>query len=198
MPASFYPKDVNDIIVKEWLNGATTEQLMKKYGYKTRRSITDKLKQKGITTEQLRSKNSERSYYHLDLSKIDDMFKAYFLCLMATDGYICDNGTACGIDLTDEDCIQSISLYTGKPYQSYDKTKYAVTYHNEDFDIHGNKKVFRIRFDGKSLVDQFVERGIIPHKSKTIKSIILYQNERKFYPYVIRGIIDGDGNIFHR
>ncbi len=197
MSASFYDTEISKVIAQEWRNGATTEELRKKYGYKTKKSILDKLKKEGITTVDFKSRREELKGYSLDLSVIDDEFKAYFLGLMATDGYLsCSRDNACGIDLTDEDCIKAISDYTGKEYQQYDKSSYNMT--QTKYDIYTKKAVYRIRFDSADLVQELKKRGIDENKSLTIKQVKLFGEEQKYYPLVIRGIIDGDGTISRR
>ena len=55
MSASFYDAEISKVIAQEWRNGATTEELRKKYGYKTKKSIIDKLKKKALRRLTLRT-----------------------------------------------------------------------------------------------------------------------------------------------
>ena len=66
------------------------------------------------------------------------------------------------------------------------------------YDIHTKKTVYRIRFDSADLVQELKKRGIDENKSLTIKRVKLFGEEQKYYPLVIRGIIDGDGTIGRR
>ena len=49
---NFHSKDTEMTIVREWLQGAKTIDLMKKYGFKTDKSITDKVKKYGFWTRE--------------------------------------------------------------------------------------------------------------------------------------------------
>ncbi len=112
-------KEIEKQIADEYVNSnISVRDLMKKYGYKTRKSITDKVK-KYYPNYDIKGNNKERvKDYHLDFTKIDTEFKAYFLGLMYTDGYLVDEKRF-GIDLVDEDCIAFISRNTGHGYKKY-------------------------------------------------------------------------------
>lgn len=53
----------------------------------------------------------------------------------------------------------------------------------------------RLLLTDKELVNQLSKYGVVPNKSLTLDSINLSLDEEKFIPYIIRGIIDGDGNV---
>lgn len=38
--------------------------------------------------------------------------------------------------------------------------------------------------------------GVVPNKTYSLKGLDLLPEEEKFIPYIIRGIIDGDGCVF--
>ena len=105
-----------------------------------------------------------------------------FLGLMLTDGYIQDENRF-GIDLTDEDCIAFISKITGKEYKSYND--------NEPY-----KTRYRLIFSNKAVVETLARYGVVPNKSKILQNIQLDEEEERYLPYIIRGIIDGDGCVY--
>ena len=159
---------------------------MAKYGFASKKSIVDKVKKhypdnyKSILDEA----HQNRKSYEIDISKIDCEFTAYFIGLMMSDGYICDDNRF-GIQMTDEDCIKFISDSTGKSYQAYPgmQAHYLTRY--------------RIIFSDNKQVENLKRYGVIKCKSKTIPAPILLQEEEKYIPYIIRGLIDGDGCIYY-
>lgn len=176
-----YSNDMEMKIVEEYLNGVSTRSLMEKYNFKTRKSITDKVKKYGY---RVRSSREEvmihKPYEYFSMEIIDSEFKAYFLGLLLTDGYVVHNTV--GLDLTDEDCIKFISSTIQKPYKSY----------NRD----GNRKIrHRLIINNPKLVSELKRFGIINRKTKTLQGFVLEENEQKYIPYIIRGMIDGDGWI---
>lgn len=102
---------------------------------------------------------------------------------MLTDGYICDN-TKFGIDLTDEDAIAFLSDTIGKTYTSY-------TSENEN-----RKTRYRLILSDASQVEALKRYDIVQRKSKILSGFELLEEEEVYLPYLIRGIIDGDGCIY--
>ena len=176
-----YSNDMEMKIVEEYLNGVSTRSLMEKYNFKTRKSITDKVKKYGYRVRSSREEvMMHKPYEYFSMEIIDSEFKAYFLGLLLTDGYIVHNTV--GLDLTDEDCIKFISSTIQKPYKSY----------NRD----GNRKIrHRLIINNPKLVSELKRFGIINRKTKTLQGFVLEENEQKYIPYIIRGMIDGDGWI---
>lgn len=128
---------------------------MVKYGYKTKKSITDKVK-KYESAEAIEIARNNRKNYKIEFDGITNVFNAYFLGLMLTDGYIQDENKF-GIDLTDEDCIAFISKITNKEYKSY------------EYDENENRKTrYRIIFSDHSSVSKLNEYGVVPNKSKIL------------------------------
>lgn len=168
-------------LVQDYLAGASVKSLMVKYGYKTKKSITDKVK-KYETAEAIKIAKENRKNYNINFDGVTNTFNAYFLGLMLTDGYIQDENKF-GIDLTDEDCIAFISKVTGKEYKSYSDSEHKKTRH-------------RIIFSNAEVVKILAKYEVVPNKSKIIKEISLTEKEERFLPYIIRGIIDGDGCIY--
>lgn len=168
-------------MVKEYIAGTPVKILMQKYGYKTKKSITDKVK-KYESVKAIEVARNNRKDYVIEFNEINNSFNAYFLGLMLTDGYIQDENKF-GIDLTDEDCIAFISKVTGKEYKSY------IT--NDD-----KKTRYRIVFSNKKIVEKLAEYGVVPRKNKILNKVNLNNQEEKYLPYIIRGIIDGDGCVY--
>ena len=102
---------------------------------------------------------------------------------MLTDGYVTKRGYDIGIDLTDEDCIQFLSSVIGKKYSKEQPT------------IINGKPRYRLILTDKELVQNLSNYGVVPNKSLILDKINLSEEEEKFIPYIIRGIIDGDGNV---
>ena len=171
-------------IALEFINGVSSKELMEKYGFKTRKSITDKVKKffpedyKNI----IENNKISRKGYDYSFEKINNNFEAYFLGLLLTDGYI-SRETDVGIDLTDEDCIKFLSETIGKPYKAYPGRE------NEQI------RYRLILTLGKNKIQQAERLGLVPNKSKILQPPHFYPEEEKFIPYFIRGIIDGDGCI---
>ena len=171
-------------LVQEYVEGVQVKVLMEKYGFATKKSITDKVKKHYPDTYKTlmeQAKNNRKTYsYHL--KNIENQFDAYYLGLLLTDGYI-SRGTDIGLDLTDEDCISFLSKVIGKDYKTYTKE--------------GTKPRHRLIISNKEMVSDLERLGVTPNKSYSLKGPQLKKEEEKFLPYIIRGIIDGDGCISH-
>lgn len=172
-------------LVEEYLNGESVVILQQKYGYKTKKSILDKVKKhlgRSLTEEEQRKIKENRKEYSVNLEKINSPFNAYFIGLLLTDGYVIDNNQF-GIDLTDEDAIQFISKITNKNYH---------TYSYKD----GRKDRYRIIFSDSVQVEKLKRYSITKNKTYTITGFQFDEEEELYLPYLIRGIIDGDGCIY--
>ena len=145
-------------LVQEYLNGESVVNLQKKYGYKSKKSILDKIKKhlgRALSEEELKEVRDKRKGYSVDFSKINNPFNAYFIGLMLTDGYICDN-TKFGVDLTDEDAIAFLSDTIGKTYTSY-------TSEDENHKIR-----YRLILSDTSQVEALKRYDIVQRKSKIL------------------------------
>lgn len=169
-------------LVKDYLDGAPVNALMKKYGFKTKKSITDKVKKHYPENykEIIEKAKINRKGYNYILDKINNEFDAYYIGLLMADGYI-SRDTDVGIDLVDEDCIAFLSKTIGKEYKTYTQDNYKTRY--------------RLILTEKELVNNLKRFGIISRKSHIIEPPELLPEEEKFIPYIIRGIIDGDGTV---
>ena len=92
-------------LVEEYKQGTPVIELMNKYGYKTKKSITDKVKKyypenyEEIIKE---AQNSRRGYVY-SLEKLTSPFDAYLIGLLLTDGYVLSDRDGLGLDMTDEE-----------------------------------------------------------------------------------------------
>ena len=177
-------------LVEEYRQGASVKSLMEKYGFATKKSITDKVKKYypesyNSIIEQARI---ERKGYEYSLEKLSSDFDAYFLGLLLTDGYIARDREI-GIDLTDEDCVQFLSKTINKDYKTYEPS-------SGNINVEGKKKRHRLILSDVKLVSDIARFGVVPNKSKILTGPKLLPEEEKYIPYIIRGIIDGDGCIF--
>lgn len=169
-------------MVQEYLDGTPVNILQKKYGYKTKKSITDKVK-KYASKDAIEIARQNRKNYQINFNGVNNFFDAYFLGLMLTDGYIQDDNRF-GIDLTDEDCIKFLSEITNKEYKTY---FYEDTH---------KKPRHRLIFSDHNSLLKLNEYGVVKNKSNILQGPQLKLEEYKYIPYIIRGIIDGDGCIY--
>ena len=169
-------------MVQEYISGVPVQALMTKYGYKTKKSITDKVK-KYASADVIQIARDNRKTYKIEFDGVTSCFNAYFLGLMLTDGYVQDEHKF-GIDLTDEDCIAFISKVTNKEYKTYESTDGVRKTH------------YRLIFSDEKSLKVLNKYGVIPNKSLVLQGPQLTEEENKYLPYIIRGIIDGDGCIY--
>lgn len=170
-------------MVQEYINGTPVVELMAKYGYKTKKSITDKVKKyypneyKNIIKQ---ARDSRRGYTY-SLEKITSPFDAYLIGLLLTDGYVLSDRDGVALDMTDEDVIKFIAETIGTTYKSYSDG------------IHKTK--YRVIINVPGITKQVARFGVIPNKSLLIPEPKLLEEEHQYLPFIIRGIIDGDGSV---
>ena len=170
-------------LVEEYKQGTPVIELMNKYGYKTKKSIMDKVKKYYPENyeEIIKEAQDSRRGYVYSLEKLTSPFDAYFVGLLLTDGYVLSDRDGLGLDMTDEDAISFVAKTIGTNYKSYNDG------------IHKTKHRVLIAMPG---ISKQVERfGIIPNKSTILPTPKLLDEEKQFLPYIIRGIIDGDGCV---
>ena len=156
---------------------------MNKYGFKTKKSITDKVKKYYPDTYQdiIKQAHDNRRGYTYSLEKITSPFDAYLIGLMITDGYVLSDRDGLGLDMTDEDVIAFVAKTIGTNYKTYYTENYRPRY--------------RVLITIPGITKQVVRFGIVSNKSKIIPAPQLLAEEEKFIPYIIRGMIDGDGGV---
>lgn len=168
-------------VKEKYESGFLIPDLMKIYGFKTKKSIYDIVRRRGgaIRTfeETLTIKNPKRS---VSFTVIDEPFKAYFIGLMLTDGWI--SKRTIGLSMTDRDVIEFVCEYFGKVPEIIKKP--------------GNRKLqYRFMMNSERIVDELKRFGIVERKSLTLQPPRLKNKEVKYISYLLRGIIDGDGWI---
>ncbi|MEN8076793.1 LAGLIDADG family homing endonuclease [Clostridioides difficile] len=178
---SFINRNDEYNIVKLYEQGFTANEIAKLYGYKTRNSILQKLDKFNVERRNWNKVQSEKkSYYNFSMEFLDDEYKAYFLGLILTDGYVNEERGYIGIDLSDKDVIEFLCDYL--------KTSYSII--KSEF-----KDKYRIILYGKELVEEMKRLSVTARKTFSLEGPNLYDYEKRYLPYIIRGIIDGDGWI---
>ena len=121
-------------LVQEYISGVPVKDLMSKYGYATKKSMTDKVKKhygdnyKNI----IDTAKQNRKNYSYSFDGVINEFNAYFLGLLLTDGYVTSRGYDVGIDLTDEDCINFLSKGIDVDYKEYQSTNNTDNYNRKN------------------------------------------------------------------
>ena len=158
-------------LVQEYISGVPVKDLMSKYGYATKKSITDKVKKhygdnyKNI----IDTAKQNRKNYSYSFDGVINEFNAYFLGLLLTDGYVTSRGYDVGIDLTDEDCINFLSKGIGIDYKEYQSIN--------NTDNYNRKNRFRLILSDKQIVQQLSKYGIVHNKSLTLNGPKLTKDE---------------------
>ena len=170
-------------LVQEYIEGAPVVELMSKYGYKTKKSITDKVKKyyPNEYNKIIKQAQDNRRGYIYSLEQITSPFDAYLIGLLLTDGYVLSDRDGIALDMTDEDVIQFVANTIGTTYKSYSDG------------IHKTK--YRVLITVPGITEQVKRFGIVPNKSLIVPQPQLKKEERQYLPFIIRGIIDGDGSV---
>ena len=168
-------------IVHRFLEGDSCNKLKDKYGFKTAKSVSDILKKNGIDAwgHYLESCEISKRYKDFSLATVDSPLKAYFLGLMATDGWVNENRRSVSLSLIDEDCIRFLSESIGCSYASFKKK-----------DVN-SQPFHKFEMKGK-IYDELTALGITPRKTKNL-SLNFDLIDKDLFPYLFRGIVDGDG-----
>lgn len=169
-------------IIEKYKSGKTSYELAKDYNYKTHKSITDILIKNGIEIRNSAEiQRNKRNYKGLSFKYLDSKVKAYYIGLLLTDGYVSKNKV--GIDLIDEDTICFLSKEFNVNYIKLKKKE------------QNRQDMYRLTIYGNEYLEDLYRFGIFKRKTFTTKGCVLNKTEEIFIPYIIRGIIDGDGWI---
>lgn len=166
---------------EKYESGYSILELTRLYGFKTKKSIYDIVRRRGgkirNLEEELEVRNPKRK---MSFKKIDESFKAYFVGLMLTDGWV--TGNTIGLSMTDKDVMDYVCKCFGKECAVIKKP--------------GNRKLqYRFMMNNKRIVDELKRFGIVERKSLTLQPPKLKNSEVQYLSYIMRGIIDGDGWI---
>lgn len=177
-------KDTELEITNLYQMGFNSYELADMFGYKSKKSILDILRDNNIEVRDSGEiASNRRTYKNFSFEKIDSNEKAYIIGLLISDGYVNDKRNYVGIDLCDEDAIMFMSDYI--------KVKYTHIKTKED----SHKDKYRILMYGKEFLEQLNRFGVFARKSLTTNGCTLLEEETKYIPYILRGLIDGDGWI---
>ncbi len=172
----------NQDIVRLYQAGHTGSELAKMFGFKTSKSIYDRLKKAGIKLRSSKeTKQLQKTYNPSFMNVVDREWKGYFLGLMLTDGWVSSSSNAVALDLVDEDAIQYLSIMIGKDYK---------TYKHE-----GGANSHRIVMCDKVLFESMNHLGVCEHKTYNFQKPNLSLEEMIYLKDIVRGIIDGDGTF---
>jgi len=177
-------------MAKLYNRGLTLCKVAKIFGYKTGKSIGDKLKAQGFPIRQ-GSEAYPREYDENIFEVIDCHWKGYFLGLLLTDGWVQESGHSVCIDLTDLDAIEFLSQCTGKSLRRYEH-KSKMTPQGKICDC---KDSYRLCFTSQKMYNDVQKYGVVPHKTSHIPKIQLEVHELRYLRHIVRGIIDGDGTF---
>lgn len=171
-----------EIQLKEkYESGYQVKELMNIYGFKTKKSIYDIVTRRGgkmrTFQEALEVKNTRRK---VSFKIIDEPFKAYFIGLMLTDGWVHKNQIC--LSMTDKDVIEFVCSYFGKEPTIINKG--------------GNRKQqYRFVINSERIVNELKRFGVVERKSLTLQPPKLKKSEVQYINYLLRGVVDGDGWI---
>ena len=173
-------------------------EIAKVFGFRTPKSIGDKLKSAGVCIRTSQNAHTiKKSYSDNILERIDTEWKGYFLGLLLTDGWITSRSDnlvdIVGLSSVDRDVIEYISLCTGKSIQTVD---HSVGTKIGPLGTEINRKTeYRIVLNSTKIVSDLERLGVVERKTNILKGPDLTFEEMKFLPQILRGIIDGDGTF---
>lgn len=173
-------------LIQDYESGlCSMKQLMNKYGYKTKKSIQDKVRAYGGTMRTPQEARRVHCTYDENMFKvIDSQWKGYFIGLLLTEGYTNSQRGYVGIDMVDKYTMQFLSKKTGK------KMTLSRDGRNTNF-----QDRYRILFTSKKMLDDVKRFSIVDKKTRNLKPPNLKPTEEKYLPFIMKGIIDGDGWI---
>lgn len=188
MGAAKYSVEQEKQIVAEYISGVSVDVLCEKYKYKGKKSIMDKVKKyhSDDYEEVIETARKNRVGWKYSIDKIQSDFDAYLVGLLLTDGYVYEHGV--GIDLIDEDCVSFIAKQVKVDYKTY-----AGQEHNDEYQ---RSNRYRVLINNKKLIEQVARFGVVTNKTLNLQPPQLLEEEYQYLPYIIRGIIDGDGCMY--
>lgn len=163
--------------------GYTGRQIADVFGFKNSKSVYDKLEKVGHKRRRPVAFHDLRRKYDPNFMKIIDAdWKAYFLGLLLTDGWVLDNNTV-ALSLVDKEAIEVLSMFIGQPYTT-------IQYKDER-----RQNAYKICMRSEVLAKDLRRFGMVPRKTYGLPACKLHNVELKYIGYILRGIIDGDGTF---
>ena len=179
-------------MIRLYQEGVNANKIAEIAGYKTGKSVLDKLHKAGVTVRTSKeSKHLLRTYQEDLFEHIDAAWKGYFVGLMLTDGWVTQDRTV-GYSSTDKDVVEYLSNMTGKSIQYVYRPDEKMGPRGKM--IHCNPE-YRLTFSSKTMIENLIRLGIVHNKSKILQGPELTPNEYKYIRFILRGIIDGDGTL---
>ena len=167
---------------QEYLCGVHQDVLAKKYGYACGTCVLRTLKHAGVRTRtRQETVNAKKAYDERMFAKIDSEEKAYILGLLLTDGNVFERDSKVSIATTDED----LAVYLRDTTRGYLNTRQRKV------------PIYSVNMYSKDMCDDLVRLSVVPRKSLTLQPPNLFDDEKKFIPAILRGVIDGDGYIIN-
>ena len=180
--------EIKDEMVDFYKNGLTCGEIIKKFGYKTSKTVGDVLKERSINT---RPPRERRRYDYEYFNKIDSHDKAYILGLLYTDGYIFKDYAGFCIQLTEGDgyLLEKIASIIGDGC--------SVIHINCDCKRRTMKNVLdmkRLGVYSKIIGEQVKKLGVVKRKTYDLQIPENVMPKKYIYSF-LRGIVDGDGSL---
>lgn len=178
-------------------SGMSCMEIAKIFGYKTPKSISDKLTRIGVKLRTGQNKNSQTITYNTDIfKKIDTEWKAYYLGLLLTDGWITHRKDGVidtiGYSSVDKDAAEYIALCTGKPIQVVNKNSNNI---GPNGNLINQSTEYRVVLTSIEMVNDLKRLGVVENKTHILEGPRLSYDELIYLPQILRGIIDGDGTL---
>ncbi len=168
--------------------GKSLTEIAAIFGYKTGKSVSDKLASAG---EWPRGRRKTKPYREDFLHVIDADWKAYFLGLLVTDGWVDEARKSVHLGLVDFDAMSYLSLLIGAPLA----TVKGGEKHSPEGKIISCRDSYRLNLCGASLYEDVSRFGIVPRKTHCVGPISWKMHELPHLRYFLRGVIDGDGTF---
>ena len=174
-------------------NGWSAGQIAKLYGFKSQKSVADKLKADGVVLRTGQNLYTTMKSYSDDIfESIDSEWKGYFLGLLLTDGWVTGDSTI-GYSSVDKDVVEYLSKLTGKNIQFVDRKN--KTFINQTGYTCRTSNEYRLMFSSKKMVEDLKRLSVVNNKTHILKGPNLTTDELIYLPQILRGIIDGDGTL---
>lgn len=191
-----HSQDIKDMIVADYQKGISAKVLARQYGVSSRTAYSA-LEEAGIKRRDSHSDGYRKFQVNQSFFEcIDTEAKAYFLGLIATDGYIKDGKTgAVGIQLQyrDKDILETLSALLGGNTDI--KKRLVDTALPQGGRCQGEHALLTVY--SKQMVRDLIELGVGPCKSLTIKPWQAPTSRPDLRTAWWRGCVDGDGWLFH-